>query len=313
MIGRFQFLLRRPLELIPVLFGVSLISFVLVRSIPGDPARLLLGIKATPAAMAAIRARFGLDQPLALQYVYFVKNALQGEFGKSIVYKSSVFGLIADHIAPTIFLLLYTVALALVITIPAGIVSARQAGRWPDQLIRFVSTLGLGLPPFWLGIVLVLLFSLKLGLFPVSGYGDGFLDHLHHLFLGALTLALALAPVLIRNLRASLIVEQGADYVIAARAKGLSEGRIYYAHIFRNSLIPTVNLLGVTIGFLIGATVVVESVFAIPGLGQLMINSIVDRDYMVVQAVTLVLAVGTILVSFLADVVTLVLDPRIKG
>ena len=311
--GRFRFLLRRPLELIPVLFGVSLVSFLLVRSIPGDPARILLGIKATPTAIAAIRARFGLDQPLAVQYFYFLKNALAGEFGKSIVYKVQVSGLIADHLAPTIFLLVYAVAIALLLTIPAGIVSARRAGRWPDQVVRLVSTLGLGLPPFWLGIVLILLFSLKLGLFPVSGYGEGFVGHLHHLFLGALTMALALAPVLIRNLRASLIAEQQSDYVVAARSKGLGERHIFLAHVFRNSLIPTINLLGVTIGFLIGATVVIESVFAIPGLGQLMVNAIIDRDYIVVQAVTLVLAVGTIVVSLLADLATLALDPRIKG
>ena len=311
--GRFRFLLRRPLELVPVLFGVSLVSFLLVRSIPGDPARILLGIKATPTAMAAIRARFGLDQPLAVQYFYFFKNAVVGDFGKSIVYKVQVSGLIADHLAPTIFLLVYSVVIALVLTIPAAMISARRAGQWPDQAIRFVSTLGLGLPPFWLGIVFILLFSLKLGLFPVSGYGTGLLGHLHYLFLGALTLALALAPVLIRNLRASLIVEQQSDYVIAARSKGLSERRIFLAHVFRNSLIPTVNLLGVTVGFLIGATVVIESVFAIPGLGQLMVNSIIDRDYIVVQAVTLVLAVGTIIVSLLADMATLALDPRIKG
>ena len=311
--GRFRFLLRRPLELVPVLFGVSLVSFLLVRSIPGDPARILLGIKATPTAIAAIRARFGLDQPLAVQYFYFVKNALGGEFGKSIVYKVQASGLIADHIVPTIFLLLYAVVIALVLTVPAAMISARRAGRWPDHVIRFVSTFGLGLPPFWLGIIFILLFSLKLGLFPVSGYGDGFVGHLHHLFLGALTMALALAPVLIRNLRASLIAEQQSDYVIAARSKGLGERHIFLAHVFRNSLIPTINLLGVTVGFLIGATVVIESVFAIPGLGQLMVNSIIDRDYIVVQAVTLVLAVGTIIVSFLADLATLVLDPRIKG
>jgi len=311
--GRYGFLLRRPLELIPVLFGVSLVSFLMVRAIPGDPARILLGIKATPSAMAAIRARFGLDQPVILQFFYFVRNALQGEFGKSITYKSPVSGLVMDHLAPTVFLIVYTVALALLMAIPAAMVSARQAGRWPDQLIRLFSTLGLGLPPFWLGIVLVLVFSLKCGWFPVSGYGDGFIDHLHHLFLGALTLALALAPVLLRNLRASLISEQASDYVIAARSKGLSEGHIFIAHVFRNSLIPTVNLLGVTIGFLIGSTVIVEAVFAIPGLGQLMINAIINRDYMVVQSVTLVFAVGTIIVSLLADLVTIVLDPRIKG
>ncbi len=310
---RFAFLLRRPLELLPVLFGVALVSFLLVRSIPGDPARILLGIKATPAAIAAIRARYGLDDPLPMQFLLFVRNALQGEFGKSIVFKIKVLDLVGTHIAPTLFLIGYTVALALLLAIPAAVLAARRAGRWQDQAVRVVSTLGLGLPPFWLGIILVMVFSIWLGLFPVSGYGKDFLDHLHHLFLAALTLALALAPVLIRNLRASLLSEQSADYVVAARAKGLDERRIFAAHVFRNSLIPTVNLLGVTIGFLIGATVIVENVFAIPGLGQLMVESIINRDYMVVQAVTLVFAIGTICVSLLADIATVALDPRVKG
>src|ERR1700753_1617544 len=168
--GRYRFLLRRPLELIPVLLGVSLVSFLMVRAIPGDPARILLGIKATPSAMAAIRARFGLDQPLVLQFFYFIRNALQGEFGKSITYKVPVSGLVMDHLAPTVFLIAYTVILALLMAVPAARVSPRQAGPWPDQLIRLLSTLGLGLPPFWLGIVLVLVFSLKFGWFPVSGY-----------------------------------------------------------------------------------------------------------------------------------------------
>lgn len=310
---RFGFLLRRPLELLPVLFGVSLVSFLLVRSIPGDPARILLGIKATPAAIAAIRARYGLDEPLPVQFLLFVRNALQGEFGKSIVFKIKVLDLVSAHIAPTLFLIGYTVVLALLFAIPAAVLAARRAGRWQDQAVRVASTLGLGLPPFWLGIILVMVFSIWLGLFPVSGYGDSFAGHLHHLFLAALTLAFALAPVLIRNLRASLLSEQSADYVVAARAKGLDERRIFAAHVFRNSLIPTVNLLGVTIGFLIGATVIVENVFAIPGLGQLMVNSIVNRDYMVVQAVTLIFAVGTICVTLLADIATIALDPRVKG
>ncbi len=310
--SRFGFLLRRPIELLPVLFGVSLVSFLLVRSIPGDPARILLGMKATPAAIAAIRARFGLDQPLPMQYMHFVWNALHGEFGRSIVYRTDVRQLVLDRMAPTGFLIAYTVLIAVLLTVPAAVLAARRQGLWPDHLVRLGSTLGLGLPPFWLGIVLIMVFSVGLGLFPVSGYGEGFLGHVHHLFLAALTLALALAPVLIRNLRASLLAEQAADYVTAARAKGLSERRIFTGHVFRNSLIPTVSLLGVTIGFLIGATVIVESVFAIPGLGQLMVASILNRDYMVVQAVTLVFALATILVSLLADLATVALDPRIQ-
>jgi peptide/nickel transport system permease protein len=310
--NRFAFLLRRPIELLPVLFGVSIVSFLLVRAIPGDPARILLGMKATPSAIKAIRDRFGLDDPLPEQYLLFVKNALHGDFGKSIIFKMSVFQLVLDHVQPTLFLIAYTVVLALVMTIPAAIYSAKNAGKWQDQVIRFASTLGLGLPPFWLGIVLVMVFSVGLGLFPVSGYGDDFLDHLHHLFLGAFTLALALTPVLLRNLRASLLLEMSSDYVIASRAKGLTERRIFAAHVFRNSLIPTVNLLGVQIGFLIGATVIVESVFAIPGVGQLMIGSIINRDYMVVQAITLVFALATIAVTLIADIATVALDPRVR-
>ena len=311
--SRFGFLLRRPFELLPVLIGVSLVSFLLVRAIPGDPARVLLGIKATPAAVAAVRARFGLDQPLPVQYALFVRNALHGDFGKSIIYRTDVSGLVLDRVAPTGFLIAYTVLIAVLLTVPAATLAARRQGLWPDHLVRLGSTLGLGLPPFWLGIVLIMVFSIGLGLFPVSGYGEGFLGHAHHLFLAALTLALALAPVLIRNLRASLLAEQAADYVTAARAKGLSERRIFAGHVFRNSLIPTVNLLGVTVGFLIGATVIVESVFAIPGLGQLMVASILNRDYMVVQAVTLVFAVATIAVSLLADLATAALDPRVRA
>ena len=174
------------------------------------------------------------------------------------------------------------------------------------------STVGLGIPAFWLGIVLILLFSIRLGWFPVSGYGDDFIQHLHHLFLPALTVALAMAPVLTRNLRASLIAESTADYVTAAKAKGLPRYVIFLHHILRNSLIPTVNLLGVNIGWLIGGTVVVETVFSVPGLGGLMVASIFARDYLVVQAVALILALGVVVTNFMVDIVTVALDPRIE-
>jgi peptide/nickel transport system permease protein len=309
---RFRFVLYRPLQLVPVLFGISVITFVLIHAIPGDPARLLLGARATAEAIAAIRNQFGLDQPVILQYAYFVQNLMHGELGRSIIYKTPVLAVVADRIAPTLFLLIYAVVLAVILSLVLGSIAAMQRGRLADQVIRLFSTVGLGIPAFWLGIVLIMLFSIRLGWFPVSGYGDTFLQHLHHLFLPALTVALAMAPVLTRNLRASLIAESTADYVTAAKAKGLPGHVIFLHHILRNSLLPTVNLLGVNIGWLIGGTVVVETVFSVPGLGGLMVASIFARDYLVVQAVALILALGVVVTNFIVDVVTVALDPRIE-
>jgi peptide/nickel transport system permease protein len=309
---RFKFVLYRPLQLVPVLFGISVITFVLIHAIPGDPARLLLGARATAEAIAAIRKQFGLDQPVILQYAYFVQNLMHGELGRSIIYKTPVLAVVADRIAPTLFLLIYAVLLAVLLSLVLGSIAAIQRGRLAAQVIRLLSTVGLGIPAFWLGIVLIMLFSIRLGWFPVSGYGDTFLQHLHHLFLPALTVALAMAPVLTRNLRASLIAESTADYVTAAKAKGLPGHVIFLHHILRNSLLPTVNLLGVNIGWLIGGTVVVETVFSVPGLGGLMVASIFARDYLVVQAVALILALGVVVTNFIVDVVTVALDPRIE-
>lgn len=309
---RFRFVLYRPIQLIPVLFGVSLVSFVLVRSIPGDPVRILLGTRATAEVIAKVRAQYGLDEPILLQYLYFLKNLFVGEFGRSIIFKVPVLELVAQRIAPTLFLLAYAVLLAVAIATCLATLAALNRGRLADQLVRVYSTAGLGLPAFWLGIVLIILFSIRLGWFPVSGYGETFLEHLHHLFLPSFTIALALSPVLIRNLRASLVAEMESDYVSAARSRGLPPGQIFRRHVFRNSLIPTITLLGVNLGWLIGGTVVIEQVFSVPGLGSLMVGSIFARDYMVVQAVTLIFALAVIFTNFLVDVICVALDPRIR-
>ena len=308
---RFAFVLTRPIQLIPVLLGVSVISFVMVHSIPGDPVRILLGTRATAEVIAKVREQYGLDQPIWVQYLLFLKNLAQGEFGRSIIFKTPVLDLVATRLAPTLFLLAYGVLLAVILAFLLAVPSARRRGGWVDHLVRLYSTAGLGLPTFWLGIVLLILFSLKLGLFPVSGWGEGFLGHLHHLFLPALSIASALSPILIRNLRASLIGELESDHVVAARSRGVPEARIFVRHVLPNALIPTVTLLGVNIGWLIGGTVVVEQVFSVPGLGSLMVSSIFARDYLVVQAITLVFAAAVILTNFIVDIVIVVLDPRI--
>ncbi len=309
---RYKFVLTRPLQFLPVLFGISVITFVLVRLIPGDPARNILGTRATPTALASIRAQYGLDQPMWLQYFYFIKNLGNGEMGKSILYKIDVLPLISTRIEPTIALVVTSVILSILIAVPMSAIAARNVGRAPDHIVRVVSTFGIGFPPFWLGLMLIILFSVQLGVLPVSGYGSTIGDKVAHLILPALTVALSLSTVLTRSLRAAMIESLKSDVATAARARGMPEGIVFWRHVVPNSLVPTINLLAVNIGWLIGGTVVVESVFALPGMGQLLVRAIFSRDYMVVQGVAMVFACATVLVNFLADIVTVAVDPRVK-
>jgi peptide/nickel transport system permease protein len=309
---RFAFVLKRPLQLIPVLLGISLITFVLVQMAPGDPVRLMLGPRASEDAIAFVRARYGLDQPMLVQYAYYLFNALRGDFGQSIAFRAPVASVIAERIAPTIFLMLYGLAISIVMTLGLATAAARNRGRWADHSIRFLCVGAVGVPSYFTGILLIMLFCLRFRLFPVSGYGSTLWDNLWHLFLPALTIGIAVTPILTRNLRATFIQQLDADYATAGRSKGLSERYIFSRHVFWNSLLPTVNLMGVVVSFLIGGTVVIENVFSIPGLGNLLIRAVLTRDYFVVQAVTLILALGIVTTNFIVDVVTVVLDPRVK-
>ncbi|MBY4632052.1 ABC transporter permease [Rhizobium croatiense] len=309
---RYKFVLTRPLQFLPVIFGISVITFILVRLIPGDPARNILGTRATPAALASIRAQYGLDQPIWLQYLYFLKNLANGEMGKSILYKIDVLKLIVTRIEPTLALVASSVVLSVLIAVPMAAIAARNAGRAPDHAVRIVSTFGIGFPPFWLGLMLIILFSVELGMLPVSGYGASIGDKLSHLVLPSLTVALSLSTVLTRSLRAAMIEQLKSDVATAARARGMPEGIVFWRHVLPNSLVSTINLLAVNIGWLIGGTVVVESVFALPGMGQLLVRAIFSRDYMVVQGVAMVFACATVLINFIADIVTVAVDPRVK-
>jgi len=203
------------------------------------------------------------------------------------------------------------------LTIPAtlllGVLAARNRGSWIDQSIRLISVLGMTMPVFWLAILMLRLFSVDLGLFPVSGFGTGFTGHLHHLFLPAVSIAIWLIPVLVRNLRAALLEQMGADYVVASRAKGLPEGYIFRRHILKNASLPTLNLFGVLVTYLIGGTVIVELVYAIPGLGTLMFNAILGRDYSVIQGLTLFYAFATVLITLGTDLISSMIDPRVKS
>jgi len=311
-VGRMTFVIRRLLMLVPVAVGVTIIVFFMIHLIPGDPAATILGIRATPRAIAILHQQWGLNRPLISQYWLFMDRLLHGNLGQSLYYGTPAVGIILGRLSATIWLLVYAALLAILISVPLAMIAASRKDAVRDQVVRAVPLLGLGMPPFWLAILLIYAFAIKFQLFPVSGFGSGFGGHLRSMFLPSLTVALALAPVVIRSLRASMLNVLGAEYITTARSKGVPPGRLFVRHVLRNAVIPAVTVLGINIGFLVGNTVIIENVFAIPGIGQLMINSIFARDFPVVQGVTLVFGIMVVLVNLLADVAYAALDPRVR-
>jgi peptide/nickel transport system permease protein len=307
-----SFVGRRLLQLIPVAVGVTIVAFFMIHLIPGDPAQTILGIHATPQKIALLNKQFGLDKPLITQYWLFLGRLLRGNLGQSLIVGGPVSSLIWQKISPTLWLIVYAAVLAVIISVPLAMIAATRKDAVRDQLVRAVPLVGLGMPPFWVGFLLIYGFGIKLRWFPVSGYGAGFSGHVRSMFLPSLTVAIALSPVVIRSLRASMLNVLGAEFITTARSKGVPARRLFLRHVLRNAVIPAITVLGINIGFLIGGTVVVETVFAVPGIGQLMINSIFQRDFPVVQGVTLVFAVLVVLVNLLADMAYAALDPRVS-
>ena len=308
-----EYVVRRLLQMIPVIFGVTVLVFFMIHLVPGDPARTILGNQATPARVALVRHAWGLDKPVYVQYWKFMGRVGHGNLGDSLFYGVSAGHLVLQRLPVTLWLIILAAIFAVAIAVPLAAIAATKADRAPDHVVRAVPLVGLGFPAFWVGIILLLVFGLHMGrLFPVGGYGSGFLGHLHSMILPALTVAFGLAPILIRSLRASLLEVLESEYVTTARSKGISEKRVMRKHAMRNAIISTVSVLGVNIGYLVGGTLIVEQVFALPGIGQLMINSIFQRDFPVVQAVTLVFAVMVVLVYLLTDVAHALLDPRVR-
>jgi len=303
---------RRLVAMVPVLFGITLIVFFMIHLVPGDPARTLLGVRATDEAVAALHQAFGLDQPLWKQYLDFLGRVVRGDLGRSFLYNTDVNELVAGRLPATIWLLVAATVLALAISLPLAVLAATHRGGPLDQVIRAVPLLGLGMPSFWVGIMLVLLLGLKVHAFPVSGFGTTPAQHVSSIVLPGLTVALALTPILIRSLRTSMIGVLDSDYVVTARAKGLRNARVITGHALRNAAVSSVTVLGVNIAYLVGSTLVVERVFALPGLGTLMLDAIFNRDFPVVQGVTLVFAVMVVLINLATDVVHGALDPRVE-
>jgi peptide/nickel transport system permease protein len=298
--------------MIPVALGVTLLVFFSIHMVPGSPAYTFLGPHATPSSVAAFNQEWGLNKPVPVQYVLFLGRLVHGNLGNSLFYQSSVSALIGTRLPVTLVLLIGGAIFSVLIAVPFAAWAAVRPGKIADQIIRFSATAGLGMPSFWIGTTLIILLGLTIPLFPVGGYGDGFWGHVYSMILPCLTIAISIAPMLLRSLRTSLIDALGSDYVAFARAKGVSARTVLLKYGFRNASIAAVSVLGINIGFLVGGTVVIENVFALPGLGQLMIESILDRDFPIVQGITLLFSIIVIVVYLLTDVAYALLDPRVR-
>jgi peptide/nickel transport system permease protein len=297
--------------MIPTVVFILVVTFVLIRLLPGDPASAMLGDRALDADVARINASLGLDKPVIVQFFYFVRRVFTGDLGNSISLRIPVLQLIAQRLPVTLMLIGMAAIIALFLAVPLAFVAALRREQAPDTVIRGAFQVGLSMPVFYIGILLLTLFAANLRWFPVGGYGDTIGSKLYHLFLPAMTLALSFAAVLMRNLRAAIIGVINAEYVDFARSKGLRSRIVLFRHVLRNALISTVTLFGLQIGSLLGGGVITETVFAVPGAGRLMIDSIYGRDYPVLQGLTIALAVLVSLTFLLTDIVQAWLDPRI--
>jgi peptide/nickel transport system permease protein len=298
-------------QIVPTFLLIGVVVFILAHLLPGDPVSAMLGDKATDEAVERIKEQLGLNRSLWIQFWLFVGRSLRGDFGTSIAFREPVLAIIGERLPVTLMLTGMATVLAIVLAVPLAFIAATSANRWPDYLIRGLFQIGLSSPIFYVGLILLIVLAAGLRWFPVGGYGDTWPDRLYHLFLPALTLALSFAAVIMRNLRAAIIETLTADFVDFARAKGLPFRLILARHVFPNALISTITLVGLQVGFLLGGAVITESVFAVPGVGRLMVDSIFARDYAMIEALTLILAVLVSLVFLASDLLQMWLDPRV--
>ncbi|WP_413729070.1 ABC transporter permease [Sodalis sp. RH22] len=308
--SEFAYIVKRILLIIPTLLVILVVTFAIVRLLPGDPASAMIGDRSTEADVARINAQLGLDKPLPVQFFFFARQVLTGNLGNSYVLHSPVTRVIAERLPVSLMLTAMAGLFALLMAIPLAFVSALKRNSAADMTIRGSFQVTLSMPSFYIGLVLLTVFSAHLHWFPVGGYGATFTDKLYHLFLPSMTLALSLAAVLINNLRTSIIAVLDAEYITFARAKGLKNRVIMLRHVMRNSLIPTVSLFALNIGTIIGSAVITETVFAVPGICRLMVDSIFSRDYPMVQGLVIVLSVMVSLIFLVTDIVQVMIDPR---
>ncbi len=302
-----RYLVQRLIGILPVLLLISVLVFAFVHLLPGDPARLVAGQDATEQDVAVVRTALGLDRPLWEQYITYVGNVLQGDFGTSLKTRRPVSEEIGERFMPTFWLTVISMAWATVFGLVIGVSSAVRRGRWQDHGGMLVAVSGISLPSFWLGLLLIDWFSVRLGWFPTSGYGTW-----AHFVLPSITLGAGVAAVMARFTRSSFIEIAREDYVRTARAKGVFERLVVWKHVLRNALIPIITMVGLQFGFLLGGSIVVETVFAWPGLGRLLVDSVSFRDYPVIQAEILLFSLEFILINLLVDVLYALVNPEIR-
>ncbi len=310
------FLTRRLLQIIPTVILVSMLIFGLQQLLPGDPALIMAGEERDPKVLAEIRQQYRLDRPIPEQYFYWVKGVLSGNLGESMRLKASVGSLVSQKLPVTLQLAAMALLIAIGIGIPAGIVSAVKKETAWDYGANLFSLWGLSTPNFWLGILLIFLFSVTLGWLPASGYvkpGENWEQSLATTIMPAFVLGNALAAVLMRHTRSAMLQAMGTDYVRTARAKGLAEGRVVLKHALRNAMTPVITLLALEFGTLLSGAVLTEQIFSIPGFGKLIVDSVFNRDYAVVQGVVLVTSTIYISLNLLADIAYMLVNPRLRG
>jgi len=309
-----RYLASRFAGMAVVMLLVATLVFFITRLAPGDPAAVMLGEQATAADIAQLRASYGLDQPLPVQFAYWLKELARGNLGQSIFLQRPVTQALMERAEPTLYLTLFSIAIAALIGIPCGIASAVWRGRAIDQVFSAFAMLGASIPSFWFGLILMQIFAVALGWFPVAGYGDPgvpLADRLHHLVLPAIVLGVVNSALILRFTRASMLDVLGEDHIRTARAKGVSEPRVILHHALRSALIPVLTVLALTFALLVGGAIVTETVFGLPGIGNLVVSAVLRRDYPVIQGALLVIAGLYVLINLATDLLYLVVDPRV--
>lgn len=309
-----KYLLRRLLLLIPVLLIVSILISSLIYFSPGDPVRVMMGLRAHEEAVAEIRAELGLDKPYYIRYWNWLKNTARGNLGRSLQRNEPVVDLIAERLPATIEMTFFALVVAVLLAVPAGVISATRANSWVDNFISLGSLFWISMPGFWIAMIAVLLFCLKMGLLPISGRGGPMwtLEGLRYLALPGLILGIRQVAIISRLVRAGMLETLSEDYVRTARSKGLSERSVTYKHALRNAMIPTVTIFGLQIPELLSLAVIIETVFAWPGMGRMLVDAVLKRDYTLVQGIVLVYALIVILINLIVDLLYAYIDPRIK-
>ncbi len=310
-----RYLIVRVLSVIPTLLGVSILVFGVTYLIPGDPALIMAGSEATPEVVAGLRQQWGLDRPVYVRYLAWLGNILQGNLGDSYFSRQTVLQLVGNALPVTLELAILSLLVAVVIAIPTGIISAVKAGSWFDVGAAAVGFVGLSIPGFWLGIMLIYVFAVYLQQLPAGGFSPlsaGLVPNLQSMILPAIALGTFASTQLMRYLRASLLDVLHADYIRTARAKGVREWAVLVRHAVRNALIPFMTVLGVQMGYLLGGTVITEQVFALPGIGRLVLTAVLNRDYQVATGIIFLIAAAFVLINLVVDLLYPVLDPRVR-